>query len=67
MDDQDAFMYKFDPKPLIMPAPGELGILDPQKAKDNFRKLHRRKVSLRELAVTFAMSRMLVAKDISLR
>lgn len=68
MEDERAFVYRFDPKPLTAEIPeGELGRLDPRKLKDNIMKMGGKLVSLRELAMIFAISRDLMAKDRSRR
>ena len=61
-EDKDAFIYEFDPKPIKIEA-GPLGSIDPRKAKDNFMKLNNKVVSIRELAMTLAVSRSLVAMN----
>lgn len=63
MEDERAFVYRFEPKPLSVDIPeGELGRLDPRKLKDSIMKMGGR-VSMRELAMIFAVSRDLRPKE----
>jgi hypothetical protein len=64
MQNPDAFIYEFDPKPLKIES-GPKGELDPRKLKDNFIKLNNRLVSMRELAMAVIMSRVLMNRDLS--
>lgn len=63
-ENAEAFIYEFDPKPLQIEQ-GPLGAIDPSKAKNNFMKLNNKVVSIRELAMTLAVSRMLINKSLT--